>query len=60
MNTTHIGLFVGLILGVVAVFGGFVPLLVVVLFGGVGLLVGLVMEGRLDLSALTGRSSDRR
>ena len=60
MTTTHVGLFVGLILGLVATFGGFGQLLIVILFGLVGLVVGRVLDGKLDLQALLGRASDRR
>ncbi len=59
MSTTQAALFVGLALGIVATFGGFGPFLVVLVFGAVGLLVGRVLEGKLDLGTLTGRSSDR-
>ena len=60
MNTTRFGLLVGLVLGIVAAFGTFSMFLIVVLFGAIGLVVGLVLEGRLDLRALMGKSSDRR
>ncbi|WGW11728.1 hypothetical protein LWF01_16780 [Saxibacter everestensis] len=60
MSTARTGLFVGLILGLVVVFGGFGELLIVVLFGAVGLVVGRVIEGKIDLQAILGRSSDRR
>ncbi|MGB6021464.1 MAG: hypothetical protein WBG89_03945, partial [Ornithinimicrobium sp.] len=59
MSTTTTALLVGLTLGIVAVFGGFGGFLLVVFFGAVGLGVGRVLEGELDLSALTGRFSDR-
>ncbi|MDN5641160.1 hypothetical protein [Rothia kristinae] len=60
MNTTRFGLLVGLVLGIVAAFGSFSMFLIVVLFGAIGLVVGLVLEGRLDLRSLMGKSSDRR
>ncbi len=59
MTTTRLCLLVGLVLGIVAGFGGFVPLLVTIVFGAIGLVVGLVLEGKIDLSSLTGRSSSR-
>lgn len=59
MTTTQTALFVGLVLGAVATFGGFGSFLVVLVFGAVGWLVGRVLEGKLDLAALTGRSRDR-
>lgn len=59
LTPTQFSLLVGLILGGVAVFGGFLELLVVALFGLLGLLVGRILEGKLDLAALLGRSSGR-
>lgn len=58
-TSTRFCLAVGLVLGLVAAFGGFVELLIVLLFGIVGLLVGRVLDGKLDLAALLGRSSIR-
>ncbi len=55
MTTTRLCLLVGLVLGIVAGFGGFVPLLVAIVFGG----IGLVLEGKIDLGSITGRSSSR-
>ena len=57
MSTTQSALFVGLILGIVATFGGFGYFLVVLVFGAIGLVVGRVLEGKLDLRSLTGQSS---
>lgn len=57
MSTTQTALFVGLVLGIVATFGGFGSFLVVLVFGAIGLVVGRVMEGKLDLRSLTGQSS---
>ena len=50
MSKTLIGLLVGLTLGIVAYFGGFLAFLVVAICGGLGLVVGLVLDGRLDLA----------
>ncbi len=58
-SITRFCLVVALTLGIVAAFGGFVPFLIVVLFGLIGLLVGRIMDGKLDLAALFGRSSSR-
>jgi uncharacterized membrane protein len=55
MTPTQLGLLTGIVLGSAAAFGGFGAFLVVLLFGAVGLLVGRVLEGKLDLSQLTGR-----
>lgn len=58
-TATRFCLVVGLVLGLVAAFGGFVELLIVLLFGIVGLLVGRVLDGKLDLAALLGRTNIR-
>lgn len=60
MSRVTVGLFVGLILGLTAAFGSFGAFMIVVVFGAVGLLVGMVLEGRLDLQALIGRASAKR
>ncbi len=59
MSTSQSAMFVGLTLGIVGTFGGFGPFLVVLVFGAIGLLVGRVLEGKLDLGRLTGRLSGR-
>ncbi len=59
MSTTRWCLSVGLVLGIVLAFGGWLALLIVVLFGLVGLLVGRVADGKLDLNALFGKASSR-
>ncbi|SFH42617.1 hypothetical protein [Amycolatopsis regifaucium] len=55
MNSTHLGLLTGLALGLAAAFGGFSAFIVVLVLGALGLLVGRVLDGKLDLSQLTGR-----
>ncbi|MDS2174038.1 hypothetical protein Q7C18_15135 [Nesterenkonia sp. CL21] len=60
MNTTIAGLFVGLVLGLVAVFAGFLAMLGVAFFAGLGLVVGAVLEGRLDLAGLLSGERARR
>lgn len=55
MSVSRTALFVGLLLGLVVAFGTFTQFLLVVLFGAAGLLIGRVLEGRLDLSELVGR-----
>ena len=59
MSTTRWCLAVGLVLGIVLAFGGFTALVIAVLFGLIGLIVGRVAEGKLDLQALFGRASSR-
>jgi nitrate/nitrite transporter NarK len=55
MNSTHLGLLTGLVLGVAAAFGGFGAFLLVLVLGALGLLVGRYLDGKLNLSALSGR-----
>ncbi|RJT75120.1 hypothetical protein D6T63_18210 [Arthrobacter cheniae] len=60
MSTTAMGLLTGLVLGAAAAFGGFYEFLVVAFFGALGLITARVIDGKLDLGALTGRSTTRR
>ena len=50
MQTTTVGLFVGLILGLALVLEGFGAMLVVGFLGALGYLAGKVIDGELDLS----------
>jgi hypothetical protein len=59
MNATQTGLLAGLTLGLAAAFGGLGAFLIVLVLGAIGLLVGRVLDGRLDLDALLGRGRDR-
>lgn len=59
MTTSQFTLAVGLVLGLVATFGGFGHFLIVAVFAVLGWLVGRYLEGKLDLRALTGRTTDR-
>ncbi|SEQ64885.1 hypothetical protein SAMN05216188_104164 [Lentzea xinjiangensis] len=58
MSTTALGLLTGLALGLAAAFGGFSAFLLVLVLGGLGLVVGRVAEGKLDLAQLLGRERD--
>ena len=60
MSTSQFAVIVGIALGVVAVFAGFVSFVIVLLFAAAGLVVGRVLEGKLDLRLLVGRSTERR
>lgn len=60
MNTTVTGLVVGLVLGLVAVFAGFLAMLGVAFFAALGLVVGATLEGRLDLVGMFSRERTRR
>jgi uncharacterized membrane protein len=49
MSTSQVAVIVGVALGVVAVFVGFVSSLIVLLFAAAGLVIGRMLEGMLDL-----------
>ena len=59
MNATQTGLLAGLILGVAGSTGGFGAFLITLVVGIVGLLVGMALDGRLDVTSLIGRGRDR-
>ena len=60
MNATTLGLLTGLILGLAGVIGGFSGFLLTLVLGGIGLLVGRVLDGELDLSQVfSGKGRDR-
>jgi uncharacterized membrane protein YjjP (DUF1212 family) len=59
MSTTRWCVTIGLVLGIVLSFGGWLALLTTVVLGFLGLLVGRVAEGKLDVQALFGRASSR-
>ncbi|WP_456825695.1 DUF2273 domain-containing protein [Cellulomonas sp. P5_E12] len=52
MSAVAIGLFAGLLLALVAAVGGFSMFVLALVLAAVGVLVGLVVEGRLDVSGL--------
>lgn len=59
MTTTQTGLLAGLSIGLTAAFGTFGGVVVVMAAGLIGLVVGRVLEGKLDLNELLGRGRDR-
>ena len=59
MNATITGLLVGLALGFAGAFGGFTAFIIVLFLGIIGLVVGRLLDGQLDLSSLTGRDRVR-
>jgi hypothetical protein len=59
MNATRTGLLAGLILGAAGSIGGFGPFLITLLVGVVGLVIGLVLDGNLDVNGVLGRGKDR-
>ena len=60
MERLHVGIFVGLILGLALVLSSFAEMLVVALFGAIGWIVVAVVDGRVDLESLTSRGASRR
>lgn len=59
MNGTQTGLIAGLILGLAAVEGGFTGFLVALVVGAIGLVVGRVLDGELEIGDFIGRGKDR-
>lgn len=59
MTTSRFALVIGLVLGTVAAFGGFGYLLIAIVFTAGGWAVGLVLEGKLDLQSMLGRTTER-
>lgn len=59
MNATRTGLLAGLILGAAGSIGGFGAFLITLIVGAVGMVVGLVLDGNLDVSGVLGRGKDR-
>ncbi|MCW2718674.1 hypothetical protein [Pseudonocardia sp.] len=59
MNATRTGLLAGLILGAAGSIGGFGPFLITLIVGIVGLVIGMVLDGNLDVSGVLGRGKDR-
>jgi uncharacterized membrane protein len=52
MSSVAIGLFAGLLLALVTAVGGFDMFLLALVLAAVGVLVGLVVDGRLDVPGL--------
>jgi nitrate/nitrite transporter NarK len=59
MNATQTGLLAGLVLGFAGAFGGLGAFLIVLVLGAIGLIVGSVLDGQLNLNAVLGRGRDR-
>lgn len=55
MSVSHTALLIGLFLGFVAAFGTVGDFLLVALFGAIGLIVGRILEGKLEVGQLLGR-----
>lgn len=60
MTRSTTALFVGLILGLTAAFGTFGSFMIVLVFGAIGLVIGLVLDGKLDVQAMIGRGTSNR
>jgi hypothetical protein len=60
MSTSQFAVIVGIALGVVAVFAGFGSFVIVLLFAVVALVIGRLLEGKLDLNSLADQASERR
>lgn len=58
-NYTNVGLLAGLILGAAGAIGGFAAFLICLVVGLIGLVVGRVLDGQLDINAFLGRGRDR-
>ncbi|ABW10235.1 hypothetical protein MXD62_23670 [Frankia sp. Mgl5] len=50
MRSSALGLIAGLVAGLALAFGGFGEFLIVLLFGALGLIVGKLVDGEIDLS----------
>ncbi len=59
MNATRTGLLAGLILGLAGATGGFGVFLITLVVGIIGMLIGMALDGTLDLTGLLGRGRDR-
>ncbi|MER7016290.1 hypothetical protein ABT324_33080 [Saccharopolyspora sp. NPDC000359] len=59
MNWTQTGLLAGLILGATAALGGFTGFLIALLVGALGLVVGRLLDGELEIGDILGRGRDR-
>ena len=61
MQMTNLGLLSGLLLGIAILLDGFSGFAIVAVLGALGVLVGRVLDGQLDLSTLSpDRSRPRR
>jgi chromate transport protein ChrA len=60
MQRAHVGIFVGLLLGLALVLTSFGEMLIVALAGIIGWVVARVLEGDLDLSEFLNRNQRRR
>ncbi|GAA1680549.1 hypothetical protein GCM10009765_32190 [Fodinicola feengrottensis] len=59
MSRTTIGLFAGLLIAIATAVGGFFGFLAAIVFGAVGLGVGKILDGDLDISSYLGGNGRR-
>jgi hypothetical protein len=59
MNATQTGLLAGLILGTAATLGGLSGFLIALAVGAIGLVVGRVVDGELEVGDILGKGRDR-
>lgn len=59
MNATQTGLIAGLILGIAAAVGGFTAFLIALAVGVIGLVIGRIFDGEMDVGDIFGRGKDR-
>ncbi len=50
MSKTLMGLAIGLLLGIVWAFGGFGDFILTIVIGAIGLVIGMILEGRISVS----------
>lgn len=60
MSRTTTALFVGLVLGLSAAFGSFSSFVIVLLFGAIGLVIGMALDGKINIAGLLGRATEKR
>lgn len=60
MRATHVGLFLGAILGVVLVVNGLGDMLIVALIAAIGWVVAAAVTGEIDIGELVDRSTSDR
>ena len=60
MQTTTVGLFAGLILGLALALEGFGAMIIVAFFGVLGHFIARVIEGEVDLSDYVGQLAESR
>ena len=60
MSRTTTALFVGLVLGLSAAFGTFSSFVIVLLFGAIGPVIGMALDGKINVAGLLSRATEKR